>query len=563
MTMNLISDIPLIQQIVTICKAQNLKHIVISPGSRNAPLILSFSSDSFFECYSIVDERCAAFFAMGIAQQIKAPVAVVCTSGSALLNYYPAIAEAFYSAIPIVVLSADRPKEFIDIGDGQTIRQEHVFKNHICFGANLVNKIDYKLSHSNKNEALINKALLASAQEKGPVHINIPLYEPLYNMVHKGEEALPISVKKEVIDDFKIEDSFLELWNSYSKKIVLVGVLSPNEIENELLDNLLKDPSVLLLTETTSNLYHNKSIPNIDMLIAEFSEAEQKAFQPELLLTFGGLIVSKKIKSFLRTFQPEKHIHISEKVAYNTFGCLSNHYKVKPAVFLNKLGATKMLVASDYQKYWLDFHKKLKVEHDKYVSEIPYSDLLVFHHIIQRLSNGAENKWHLQLSNSSTIRYTQLFQLPTGVEVFCNRGTSGIDGSTSTAIGASIIQDKPTLFITGDLSFFYDSNALWNNYIPNNFKIIVINNSGGGIFRILPGDKEAKNFETFLETTHSLKANQLAEMYGFEYFYGKEENFEEQLDLFMASKNKCILEIHTPRRENDAILLKYFKKVRQ
>jgi len=205
------------------------------------------------------------------------------------------------------------------------------------------------------------------------------------------------------------------------------------------------------------------------------------------------------------------------------------------------------------------FFNKLVGGRTKYLSEIPYSDLLVFDKIINSLPENIQ----LQLSNSSTIRYTQLFQLPKGVEVFCNRGTSGIDGSTSTAIGAALVHEKPTLLITGDLSFFYDSNGLWNNYIPNNFKIIIINNDGGGIFRILPGEKEADYFETYLETTHNLKANHLAAMYGFEYLSAEETNFESQLFRFFTVKNKCVLEINTPRRVNDTILLNFFKKIRQ
>ena len=159
-----------LQQIIAICKAQEVKHIIISPGSRNAPLAISFSNDTFFNCYSIVDERCAAFFGLGIAQQTKKAVALVCTSGSALLNYYPAIAEAFYSDIQLVVLSADRPKERIDIGDGQTIRQEHVFANHILFEANLKNEVVYDEALKAANSKLITKALDESRNQQGPVH---------------------------------------------------------------------------------------------------------------------------------------------------------------------------------------------------------------------------------------------------------------------------------------------------------------------------------------------------------------------------------------------------------
>jgi len=220
--MNLISDIPLVQQIISLCKSHNLYQIVISPGSRNAPLIVSFSNDPFFKCYSVVDERCAAFFALGIAQQTNQPVAIVCTSGSALLNYYPAITEAYYSTIPLVVFSADRPKEFIDIGDGQTIRQENVFKNHICFEANLINTEKYSESLSIKNESLITEALVTAKVKQGPVHVNVPLYEPLYNTITQKIKTVPKPFKNEksIQHDFLIEDSFLRQWNTSEKKMI-------------------------------------------------------------------------------------------------------------------------------------------------------------------------------------------------------------------------------------------------------------------------------------------------------------------------------------------------------
>ena len=169
--------IPLAQSIIEICQQKGVQHIVISPGSRNAPLTIGFTNNPYFKCYSIADERCAAFFALGIAQQIQKPVVVVCTSGSALLNYYPAIAEAFYSQIPLIVISADRPQNKIDIGDGQTIRQENVFANHSLYNANLQENV------STENDNNIQMALHVSVTQKGPVHINAPLEEPLYQTV--------------------------------------------------------------------------------------------------------------------------------------------------------------------------------------------------------------------------------------------------------------------------------------------------------------------------------------------------------------------------------------------
>src|SRR5690554_1898622 len=167
----------LAQNLIEIFRQKGIENIVISPGSRNAPLTIGFTSNPEITCYSIVDERCAGFFALGIAQQIRKPVAVVCTSGSALLNYYPALAEAFYSQIPFVVVSADRPVNKIDIGDGQTIRQQNVFSNHILYNANLTEEA------SEENNRKIYEALDISVLKKGPVHINIPFEEPLYETV--------------------------------------------------------------------------------------------------------------------------------------------------------------------------------------------------------------------------------------------------------------------------------------------------------------------------------------------------------------------------------------------
>ncbi len=546
--------IPLAQTIIQLCKSKNIKHIVISPGSRNAPLTLGFTNHNYFKCYCIVDERSAAFFALGIAQQLREPVALVCTSGSALLNYYPAIAEAFYSDIPLVVLSADRPKQLIGIGDGQTINQDNVFANHILFSANLAE------DSLPQNEIEINNALNASISQKGPVHINIPFEEPLYETVEEFSIASKSIDNIEVGHD-KLEniDDYISIWNNAKRKMVLVGVNYPNEIEQQYLDILTNDDSVMVFTETTSNLHHDKFFPSIDKIIAPLKEEELKVLQPDVLLTFGGLIVSKKIKAFLREYQPKHHWHIDEKKANDTFFCLSKHFKASVNEVFNALLINKSQTQSDYQSYWQNVKQEREKKHQKYLQEVPFSDLKVFDIILKSVPNNNM----LQLGNSSTIRYAQLFDLNKTLTVFCNRGTSGIDGSTSTAIGAASVIDEQTTFITGDLSFFYDSNALWNNYIPNNFRIIVINNGGGGIFRILPGDKNTENFDVYFETKHDLNAKQLCDMYGFKYESAlNESELTLVLQSFYSEENQPkLLEIFTPRKVNDEVLLNYFKSI--
>jgi len=578
--------IPLAQTVVELCKAHKIEHIVISPGSRNAPLIIGFTNDPYFKCYSIVDERCAAFFALGIAQQIQHPVALVCTSGSALLNYYPAISEAFYSDIPLVVLSSDRPKNLIGIGDGQTINQNEVFANHILCSTNL--KLDlkdeYKIPEDDDlpifksledklerilglqrdiqtfNETEINTAIFIAKYKLGPVHINIPFDEPLYEMVNKLSikvKPLKQDAKPKRADDFEIKQC-LDDWNGAAKKMILVGVNQPNNIRPKWLDELANDNSVVVFTETTSNLHHEEFFPSIDKIIAPLDDEEFKKLQPDILITFGGMIISKKVKAFLRKYQPKEHWHIDEKSANDTFFCLQRHIKTSPNTFFHLfLPKITHHVKSSYKQYWSLVKENRNLKHQEYLKQIPFSDFKVFDSVLKSLPDNTI----LQLSNSSTVRYVQLFDLNKTLDVYCNRGTSGIDGSTSTAIGCASVKNKQTIFITGDLSFFYDSNALWNHYIPNNFRIILINNQGGGIFRILPGHKNTDSFDYFFETKHELTAKQLCKMYNIDYSSTSEEKqLKLKLKSFYSESNQPkLLEIFTPRTINDEVLLNYFE----
>ncbi len=544
--------IPLAQSIIALLEQQDINRIVISPGSRSAPLALGFSDQDFFNCYSIVDERCAAFFALGMAQQTQKAVVLVCTSGSALLNYYPAFAEAFYSRIPLIVISADRPKSKIDIGDGQTIRQENVFENHSLFNANLSEDA------STENDLKIKQAIAFAQQKKGPVHINAPFEEPLYEMI----DAVNIAVST---IDFKIDKPFFDattllpfqsIWNNSKKILILVGASYPNVLLDDIAKNLANNPAVLLMTETVSNLHHDHYITGIDTLITPFSETEAKAFSPELLITFGGMVVSKRIKSLLRKNPPQHHWHIDVSRAYDTFGCLTQHFKTTSEVFFNRF-LNQATTESNYFNQYYNLFKTRIAKRETYLLQIPFCDFSVFNHVLKSLPKNII----LQISNSSAIRYAQLFSIDKSIAVFCNRGTSGIDGSTSTAIGAAAAVKKQTVFITGDIGFFYDSNALWNNYIPKNFKIILLNNGGGGIFRILPGHRDTTTFNTFFETEHQLTAAHLAKMFQMNYITANDEkSLEKGLKILYENNDApTILEIFTPTKINNEILLNYFK----
>lgn len=546
--------IPLAQSIIELLRAKGITNIVISPGSRNAPLTLGFVNNSNFTCYSIADERSAAFFALGIAQQINKPVAVVCTSGSALLNYYPAFAEAFYSQIPFIVISADRPQSKIDIGDGQTIRQENVFANHSLFNANLTENA------SEENDALIQEAIDTAFAKRGPVHINTPFEEPLYETTF--ELSVNPKISSSTSKEFTIEENlseFATIWNTAKKKLILVGVNPPNAVEQQFLDTLANNPSVVVMIETTSNLHHPKFINTIDTIITPFTNDDFLDFQPDILVTFGGMIVSKRIKAFLRKYQPKHHWHIDTLRAYDTFGCLTKHFEVTPNLFFQSFFPLTKMVESNYNQKSQEIKALRQQKSLEYLAKIPFTDFKVFEKVLPALPKNSQ----LQISNSSPIRYAQLFDIEKSIEVFSNRGTSGIDGSTSTAIGAAVGSQKTNVFIAGDIGFLYDSNALWNNYIPKNFKIILINNGGGGIFRILPGHDETPVFNTFFETSHCLTAEHLAKMYGFNYLTASTETtLENSLNVLFSNADKpTLLEVFTPTLENDKVLLQYFKEL--
>ncbi len=546
------------QLIAAALQQAGISDIVISPGSRNAPLIIEFTNQAFFNNFSIVDERSAGFFALGMAQQSHKPVVLVCTSGSALLNYYPAIAEAFYSHIPLIVVSADRPQKWIDQGEGQTIRQHKVFKNHSWYNVTLSEAGDQT------DFELVKTALETAIDKRGPVHINIPFDEPLYDTVETNPVKLS-HIETEFPDKIYPEDflvSFEKKWQSAIKKMILVGQHPPSEFLQLQLEKLAQDPSVIILNETISNVYHDRFINNIDQAIFPLSEKELSVLKPDILITVGRNIVSKKIKQFLRKQKPGMHWHIEKTdLPPDTFEALTQHFVTSPEMFFSQfLFLVKPLKHADYQKQWLKIKALHKKQHEAFLSQTGFSDLKSFELISRHLPSNYMVQW----GNSSTIRYAQLFDYHKDIKHFANRGTSGIDGSSSTAIGAAVQTGMPVLLVTGDISFLYDSNALWQKYIPKNFKIILINNGGGDIFNFIPGPARTKALDDFFVTKHAYNAKDLARMYGFEH---KEIDnlpaLEFYLPAFFEDNNKPkILEINTKQVNNAGLLKSYFEHLK-
>ena len=535
-----------------------IRQIVISPGSRNAPLIIEFANGSEFENFNIVDERSAAFFALGLAQQSNKPVALVCTSGSALLNYYPAIAEAFYSQIPLIIISADRPQKWVDQGEGQTIRQHNVFKNHSWYNITL-NEGQTK-KESNENIDLTITAVKTAIEKQGPVHINVPFDEPLYGTTGDSLIKLPdfsFNPGIKVFDEDYLEQ-FAHRWNASKRKMILVGQHKPSEFLQLQLEKFSQDSSVIVLHENISNIKHQNFIGNIDQVIFSLDDFQLKEFSPDFLITVGRNIISKKIKYFLRKFSPKEHWHIEQtSLPPNTFEALTQHFDTQPEMFFSQfLFLHKAQNKSDFQKKWLDLKLKHRQKHTEFLQKAPFSDLKIFDIIFQHIPNNYVVHW----ANSTVVRYAQLFDYKAELVYYSNRGTSGIDGSISTAVGAANVSNIPVLMVTGDLSFFYDSNALWNKYIPDNFKLIVINNGGGDIFNFIPGPSQTEAVKDFFVSPHQLHMDNLADMFGFHYL--KSDNVDDlhkKLTLFFnQNKKPQLLEIDTSKVNNSAILKSYF-----
>ncbi len=547
-----------IRHLAKICVKKGVAHIVISPGSRNAPIILAFQQQKGIEMLSIADERSAGFFALGMAQQTKKPVAIACTSGSAALNYAPAIAEAYYQKIPLLVLTADRPNEWIDMADSQTIRQKNVFENYIRKSVELPQNInsDDDIWYANR---LINEALNACTYPvPGPVHINLPFAEPLYEGY---DETLPEpKLIETIIAERKIPESEINAlakqWKQAKKKLILTGMLEKNEGLNSVLKEIAADPSVAVLTETTSNLYSEGFHSCIDRIISSMQPEDIENFQPDLLITLGNQVISKKVKAFLRQHKANTHWHIdAADLNLDTYQSLTQNILLHPLDFFNQIKAELKILKSDYSQIWENADEQTEQKHQEFLKNCPYSDLKVFETLLDKIPHGS----HLQLANSTPVRYAQLFQNRKDLHYFSNRGTSGIDGCVSTAAGAAYASNHPTTLITGDLAFFYDSNGLWNNYLNKNLKIILINNNGGGIFRFIDGPMNTNSLEYF-ETPHNLKADHIAKTFDLDYFEASSlEELTVSLEAFYKHDKACILEIFTPQKENAEILKDYFK----
>jgi 2-succinyl-5-enolpyruvyl-6-hydroxy-3-cyclohexene-1-carboxylate synthase len=554
----------MVQLIVDQLLAYDIRKVVVSPGSRNAPFSIAFDEHPEIETFVVHDERSAGFIALGMAQELGETVALCCTSGSACLNYYPAISEAYYRSIPLLVLTADRPSAWINHGDGQTIVQRDVFKNHILGSLEFDEELFNNQSIETHQQELASFLHITQSNWKGPVHLNVGLNEPLYQTVEKTTNYhfyLPSPSLPKHIEETEMSEIITE-FNEH-KTLVLCGQMEANPRLQQELMKLASFPNVVVLVENTSNIQHERFIHCIDRTLNGFDQNDV-SFEPEILVTIGGAVVSKRIKAYLRKANILKHYKLgAEFPEMDTYRCLTKSFPVSADDFFAQVNEHELQANKhNFNGKWKRVDIQAKDRALDFISEFPHlTDLQVFQTIQDLLPEDSI----LHLANSSVVRYAQLFDPLPGVRYESNRGTSGIDGSTSTALGAAIVNPrKQHVLISGDISFLYDSNALWYEPFPRNFKMIVIQNYGGGIFKIIPGPADSKQRERYFEAKQAKSPASIAMAYGLQTkTLSSLEELTEYLPLFFdPSCETQVLEVQTDDANNAIDLDRYFEFLR-
>ena len=551
--------------LIELLVAHGVTDVVLSPGSRNTPLIIAANRHEKLRTHVVIDERCAAFFGLGIALQTERPVALICTSGSAVLNYGPAIAEAYYRRVPLIAISADRPEEWIDQDDSQTIRQFGALENIVKGSFDIYGDNSDKVQRSYANRAINDALILAKKGPKGPVHINVRLDEPLSGLAAPKSNAIP---KIELIgceEKGLAEDinQMLAKRVTGKKVMIIAGFGHGGPRLDKALDDFIKKNGAVVLHEAQSNIHPALSISHIDVTLTTFSDAEINDLRPDIVISFGGAILSRIIKNYLRSSTKKiEHWHIAESInAIDCFLALSKRIECDPTAFFEGLAKAcppAKPSTNSYLKQWREKAGQAKAKLLSFFQTCPWSNF----YAMGQLMKIAPRKWNLHFSNGTAIRYAQVFDYSAFERIECNRGVSGIDGATSTAIGSHLYYDDITLLVTGDMSAQYDMGALALTEITPRFKMAVLNNNGGGIFRYIKSTSVLEECEECFAADVRLPLEKLAEAYGFAYFeVSDRQSFDKVFAMFVSEKEKpAILNIITPAQESADVLKQFFHR---
>ena len=548
------SDKENINILTSLLIAHGVRYAVVCPGSRNAPIVHNLVSCGQIKCYPVTDERSAGFYALGLCQAVNSPVVVCVTSGTALLNLAPAVAEAFYQNLPLIVVSADRPLQWIDQLDGQTLPQANIFGDFVRKSVNLLEPTDEE--HHWYCNRLVNEALIECVKGScGPVHINVPITEPLYQF---NVNVLPTERKIELLSVSSTDEESLKLqlsplFNSIGKAerpLIIIGQQKPSASFTIALERLHAQQYVVL--------YEPLSVDRGEGYIEEMMQliGDDKTFLPDFILYIGGHLVSKRVKQFLRkTRNAECWIVNSEGVLYDTF---MNLHGVIQAASNTVLSTLPCKGKTEWFEQWEKLRQKARKHRVEFQPQ--YSSMLAVK-LFETLINQVESECVVHYANSTSVRlgciYAQHF-------IFCNRGVNGIEGSLSTAAGYSLATKQRVFCVIGDLSFFYDQNALWNQNLGGNFRILLLNNGGGGIFSKFEGLKNSPVRQQMVMAEHTTTAKGVCHDNHIRYLSANNElSLEQALHalVFDNSTQPMLLEVFTDVEKEMKIYQDYFRTI--
>jgi 2-succinyl-5-enolpyruvyl-6-hydroxy-3-cyclohexene-1-carboxylate synthase len=528
-----------------ICHQHGVTHAIMAPGSRCAPLTLAFVRHPKIACLTIPDERAGAYAALGLAQQLKKTVVLICTSGTAALNFSPAISEAFYQQVPLLVLTADRPNDWIDQRDGQTIHQDNIYAGHVKKAS--VWPVDMDHPDSRWSGGRMLSELLSTAQRKpsGPVHLNIPLREPLYP---KTSYSFPLPPDLKIIQTPEVQTILAEsAWEPLLAEIrgadsilFLAGQSPPDSALSTAIVKLAKQCGTVILADLLANLPAENTVCHLYAQHASLWSSTA----PTLLISFGMSILSKKIKQVIRKNPPRIHWHVEDGSGVaDTLQSMTRRIPVDPNLFFDalcqKLSPRQM---NPVAAVWQAKERSARQFSADFFSSRTASELEAVARIISALPSGS----HLHLANSMSVRYAcMLGMTPPNGAVWANRGTSGIDGCLATAVGHALVSNNMHIVIIGDMAFQYGRNALWQEKIPANLRIVVLNNGGGRIFELIDGPDRQPECADYFVTRQRFTAKQAALEYGLDYSLA--EDLESVLTaivaLFAKAEKAKLLEV--------------------
>ena len=600
----------LLHALARLCAAQGLTDFIIAPGSRSAPLTAALAQQPGLRCRVVYDERAAGHIALGLAQQSGRPVGLVCTSGTAALNLAPALAEAFYQQVPLLALTADRPPEWVDQQDNQAIHQRRLYEPHVRGSFEL--PVDY----GHPDAAWHAQRVMQEAIERavwplpGPVHVNVPLREPLYPGLARSETgqsereetgqsegglarsetgqsereetgqsegAMPLSrsfsrtllpARPQLSEP--AWDALLAAWRLATRKLIVVGMVPRDGRLRQALGELSTRPDVAVIADVTANLFpEGTPLHHGDAILGTQDAATRRALQPDLVISFGGPVTSKYVKQFLRGLPPHPHWRLQPAGdAPDTYQTVTHVLPMQPDDFFVELArrTTSLPQPSGYVAHWQRLERSAGQRIDCFLAQAKFGEFQAIWRVLHALPAGSR----LQVGNSMPIRYANLIgHAGDGAlhSVYSNRGVSGIDGAVSTAVGAALASDALTTLVVGDLGFFYDRNGLWHAHVPANLRIVLLNNHGGGIFDIIDGPDRlpAELRRAYFLTPQPLTAERTAADHGLDYRrVADAASLERALaTFFQPSLRPALLEIETDMAANSQVFRQFKELIAQ